>query len=141
LSAEFNWQVPWKKEECLLRVEVEPVVGEIDLGNNWKEIVVEVEKPDLVKPDCLFMNLCENEWLETYSWRVSYDCSYFDENGVYHPSTCWRTRTETVNYRESLEVILEINTKQGEDRGREKSGLLGDLSRYTTGWKVLWPGS
>ena len=118
----FNWQVPWKKEECLLRVEVEPVVGEIDLGNNWKEIVVEVEKPDLVKPDCLFMNLCENEWLETYSWRVSYDCSYFDENGVYHPSTCWRTRTETVNYRESLEVILEINTKQGEDRGRESRG-------------------
>ena len=38
---------------------------------------------------------------------------------VYHPSTCWRTRTET-KLSESLEVILEINTKQGEDRAESQ---------------------
>ena len=35
-------------------------------GKYWKEIVVEVEKPDL-ETGLFIYNLCENEWLETYS--------------------------------------------------------------------------
>jgi hypothetical protein len=117
----FNWQAPAKAGKCTLKIEVVPVEGEVNTTNNIKRASIMVEEPNLIIPQCEFTNIDENEWSETYHWQEKRNCSYTDDNGVYHPATCTSSKEKTVIYQEKLTVDFSINTKQGDPNGGRES--------------------
>ncbi|MGI6588572.1 MAG: CARDB domain-containing protein [Peptococcia bacterium] len=117
----FNWQAPAQAGKCTLKIEVVPVEGEVNISNNIKTASIMVEEPNFIAPQCDFMNIDENEWSETYHWQEKRNCSYTDDNGVYHPATCTSSKEKTVTYQEKLTVDFSINTKQGDPNGGRES--------------------